>query len=123
PAYTHYLGGQLLRHLDQVDAVTRAAVLASPRPATIRQPELWESVTVAGDHPSLRPADIRHAPRAGSVALVDTQTSPVRACPIHAWWLAMIVVCRSSVEGLLPSFCPHRAALPGPGRPRRGGVS
>ena len=63
PAYTHYLGAQLRRHLDQVGTVTRPAVLTSPPGA---------------GHLSPGAGAFRHATRGRSVSLVEAETS--RGC-------------------------------------------
>jgi DNA (cytosine-5)-methyltransferase 1 len=104
PAYTEYLGRQILRHLTQVDTVTRPAVLASAPTSGIRHPGRPGSVTSpAGDPspaagalrqlaqvdavtpleahssaPSVSSTRIRHESRSRSVALVDGQ--PSRGC-------------------------------------------
>jgi DNA (cytosine-5)-methyltransferase 1 len=104
PAYTEYLGRQILRHLAQVDSVTRPAVLApaptsgirhsgrpgsvtspagdaSPAAGALRHRELGGCVTPLEAHSSARSAmalGSRHESRSRSVALVDGQ--PSRGC-------------------------------------------
>jgi len=78
PAYTEYLGRQLLRHLAQVDIVTRPAVLTSAPPAGIRHRPPARCVTPLEAHSSVLPARICHEPRSRSVALIDGQ--PARGC-------------------------------------------
>jgi DNA (cytosine-5)-methyltransferase 1 len=101
PAYTEYLGRQLLRHLAQVGTVTRPAVLASPAAAPIRHEGRRASVTQAGGQPSLFAGAICHPARAGSVALVDVHTSPVRGCGYCGEPLTL------PATGRWPRYCNH----------------